>query len=153
MGNADTMRRAYDLLNGGDVDGFGELVSDAFVEHQETPGVPPTKAGVLDMFRSYRGIFPDMHMKVDEVLESGDRTIARVSVSGTHQGEFMGVPASGRRGETQLIDIMRFDADGKIAEHWGVMDMLTLMQQIGAIPGGPPAGDHHGKPDGTPGGH
>ncbi|WP_076262937.1 ester cyclase [Intrasporangium flavum] len=153
MGNADTMRRAYDLLNGGDVDGFGALVADGFVEHQETPGVPPTKAGVLDMFRSYLEIFPDLHMKVDEVLESGDRAVARVSVSGTQKGEFMGVPASGRHGETQLIDIMRFDADGRIAEHWGVMDMLTLMQQIGAIPGGPPepAGAQHGKPAGTPG--
>ncbi|KRB46897.1 hypothetical protein ASD90_00390 [Terrabacter sp. Root181] len=78
-------------------------------------------------------------MKAVEVLESGDRTIARVAASGTQRGEFMGLPASGRHAETQLIDIMRFDADGKIVEHWGVMDMLTMMQQLGAIPDGPPA--------------
>ena len=51
----------------------------------------------------------------------------------------MGLPASGRRAEIRLIDIMRFDDAGKICEHWGVMDMLTMLQQLGAIPDGPPA--------------
>jgi len=147
MNNTATMRRAYELINHGDIDGFGELMAEGFVEHEELPGLAPTKAGVIDLFRAYRVAFPDLHMKPVEVLECGDRTIARVSASGTHRGDFMGLPASGRHAETQLIDIMRFDADGKIAEHWGVMDMLTLLQQLGAIPDGPPA------PPGKPPGH
>lgn len=147
MNNTATMRRAYELINHGDIDGFGELMAEGFVEHEELPGLAPTKAGVIDLFRAYRVAFPDLHMKAVEVLESGDRTIARVSASGTHRGDFMGLPASGRHAETQLIDIMRFDADGKIAEHWGVMDMLTMLQQLGAIPDGPPA------PPGKPAGH
>jgi steroid delta-isomerase-like uncharacterized protein len=146
MDNSTTMRRAYELINHGDIDGFGELMADGFVEHEELPGLAPTKQGVLDLFRGYRAAFPDLHMKAVEVLESGDRTIARVSASGTQRGEFMGLPASGRHAETQLIDIMRFDADGKISEHWGVMDMLTMLQQLGAVPDGPPAPP--GKPSG-----
>ena len=144
MDNTATMRRAYDLINDGDIDGFGELMADGFVEHEELPGLAPTKQGVLDLFRGYRAAFPDLHMKAVEVLESGDRTIARVSASGTHRGEFMGLAASGRHAEAQLIDIMRFDGEGKISEHWGVMDMLSLLQQLGAIPDGPPAAP--GKP-------
>lgn len=140
MDHSTTTRRAYELINAGDIDGFGRLVAAGFVEHEETPGLPPTKEGVLELFRGYRAAFPDMRMAVEEVIASGDRTVARVKVSGTQDGEFMGMPPSGRRVEVQLIDIMRFDDAGLIAEHWGVVDMLSLLQQLGAIPqGGAPA--------------
>lgn len=140
MDHSTTMRRAYELINAGDIDGFGRLVAAGFVEHEETPGLPPTKEGVLELFRGYRAAFPDTRMAVEEVIASGDRTVARVKVSGTQDGEFMGMPPSGRRVEVQLIDIMRFDDAGLIAEHWGVVDMLSLLQQLGAIPqGGAPA--------------
>jgi steroid delta-isomerase-like uncharacterized protein len=129
-----TMRRAYDLISEGDIDGFGSLVAAGFVEHTETPGLSPTKEGVLELFRGYRAAFPDMRMDVEEIIASGDRTVARVTVSGTHDGEFLGMPPSGRRVDVQLIDIMRFDDAGLIAEHWGVVDMLSMLQQLGAMP-------------------
>lgn len=65
-------RRAYELISAGDMDGFGELIADDFTEHEETPGLAPTKEGVLDMFRMYRAAFPDMQMEAEEVLVSGD---------------------------------------------------------------------------------
>ncbi len=139
MDHSTTMRRAYELISGGDIDGFGSLVAAGFVEHEETPGLPPTKEGVLDLFRGYRATFPDMRMDVEEVIASGDRTVARVTVSGTQDGEFMGMPPSGRRVEVRLIDIMRFDDAGLITEHWGVVDMLSMLQQLGAMPQGAPA--------------
>jgi steroid delta-isomerase-like uncharacterized protein len=132
------MRRAYELISAGDIDGFGALVAADFVEHEETPGLPPTKDGVLELFRGYRAAFPDMQMAVDEVIASGDRTVARVRVSGTQDGEFLGMPPSGRRVEVRLIDIMRFDDAGLVVEHWGVVDMLSLLQQLGVIPQGAP---------------
>jgi steroid delta-isomerase-like uncharacterized protein len=138
MDHATTMRRAYELISAGDIDGFGALVAADFVEHEETPGLPPTKDGVLELFRGYRAAFPDMQMAVDEVIASGDRTVARVRVSGTQDGEFLGMPPSGRRVEVKLIDIMRFDDAGLVAEHWGVVDMLSLLQQLGVIPQGAP---------------
>jgi predicted ester cyclase len=79
-----------------------------------------------------------MQMAVDEVIASGDRTVARVRVSGTQDGEFLGMPPSGRRVEVKLIDIMRFDDAGLVVEHWGVVDMLSLLQQLGVIPQGAP---------------
>jgi steroid delta-isomerase-like uncharacterized protein len=133
------MRRAYELISVGDIDGFGSLVAAGFVEHEETPGLAPTKDGVLELFRGYRAAFPDMRMDVEEIIASGDRTVARVTVSGTQDGEFLGMPPSGRRVEVRLIDIMRFDDAGLIAEHWGVVDMLSMLQQLGAIPHGAPA--------------
>lgn len=139
MDNSATMRHSYELISNGDVDGFGELVAEHFIEHEEVPGLPPTKAGVLELFRGYRAAFPDFHMEAVDVIASGDKAVARVKASGTHNGEFMGMPASGRRAEVQLIDIMRFDDAGLITEHWGVADMLSLLQQLGAVPEGPPA--------------
>jgi len=83
--------------------------------------------------------FPDMRMNVEDLIASGDKTVARVRVTGTHKGEFMGVPPAGTRVDVQLIDIMRFDGAGLVCEHWGVADMLSLMQQLGVVPAGPPA--------------
>ena len=134
MDHTATMRRTYELISAGDIDGFGELLAANFVEHQEAPGLPPTKAGVLDLFRGYRAAFPDMRMEAIEILPSGDRAVARVTVSGTQTGDFMGMPASGRHARVDLIDIMRFDEAGLVCEHWGVADMLSLLQQLGAIP-------------------
>jgi steroid delta-isomerase-like uncharacterized protein len=138
MDNAATMQRAYDLLNKGDVDGFGALLADGFVEHDTMPGLTPTKEGVLELFRGYLASFPDFHMEVEEILPSGDKAVARATVTGTQDGEFMGLPPSGRSVSVQLIDIMRFDDAGLVCEHWGVADMLSLLQQVGAIPDGPP---------------
>jgi steroid delta-isomerase-like uncharacterized protein len=133
-----TMRTAYERINAGDIDGFGDLVADDFTEHDDMPAVP-TKAGMLDFFRSLLESFPDFRMDVDDLIAGDDKTVARVTATGTHKGEFMGVPATGTRAEIKLIDIMRFDDTGRICEHWGLADMLSLMQQLGVVPAGPPA--------------
>jgi steroid delta-isomerase-like uncharacterized protein len=133
MDHATTMRRAYELISAGDIDGFGRLMSDDFVEHEEVPGLAPTKEGVLDFFRGYLVAFPDLRMEVLDLVASGDKAVARVKATGTQDGEFMGMPPSGRSVEVELIDIMRFD-DGLVVEHWGVMDMLAMLQQLGAVP-------------------
>jgi steroid delta-isomerase-like uncharacterized protein len=134
MDNAMTMRSAYDRINAGDLSGFVELLADDFVEHEEVPGIPPTKEGVLQYFEVLLSAFPDLQMNVEDVIAGGDKAAARVRVTATHQGEFMGVPATGKRAEIQLIDIMRFDEAGLVRDHWGVTDMLSLMQQLGAVP-------------------
>jgi steroid delta-isomerase-like uncharacterized protein len=134
MDNATTMRSTYERISAGDVAGFGDLMADDFVEHEEVPGLAPTKDGVLEYFRLLLSAFPDMRMDVDDLIVGGDKTVARVTATATHEGEFMGVPATGRRVEMRLIDIMRFDDDGMVCEHWGVADLFSLMQQLGAVP-------------------
>jgi steroid delta-isomerase-like uncharacterized protein len=139
MDHATTMRSTYARISTGDVAGFGELIAGHFVEHDEVPGLPPTKEGMLDYFRMLLSAFPDMRMDVEDLIASGDKTVARVRATATHLGEFMGVPPTGTRVEVRLIDIMRFDDDGLVCEHWGVADLLSLMQQLGVVPVGPPA--------------
>jgi steroid delta-isomerase-like uncharacterized protein len=134
-----TMRSAYDRINQGDIDGFAALLADDFVEHEETPGFPPTKEGVREFFRMYRAAFPDLHMDAEDVLASGDKTVARVRATGTHRGELMGIPPTGKHVDMQLIDIMKFDDAGSVREHWGVIDTMSMMQQLGVAPAGPTA--------------
>ena len=138
MDRAAAMKRLYDLINAGDIDGFGELLAEDFVEHEEMPGLEPSKEGVKQLFHMYRAAFPDLRMEPQDVLVSGNKAVARVRATGTHQGEFLGMPATGKSVDVQLIDITRFGDDGLAREHWGVFDALALMQQLGAIPQTPP---------------
>jgi steroid delta-isomerase-like uncharacterized protein len=134
-----SIRRLYDLLNAGDVDGFGEVVADDFVEHEALPGLEPTKDGVIAFFRMYLAAFPDLQMHAEDVISSGDKAVARVRATGTHRGEFMGMPPTGKAVDVQMIDIIRFGDDGRVLEHWGVFDQLTMLQQLGVVPADPPA--------------
>ena len=139
MDHTATVRSFYDLINAGNVGGFGELLADDFVEHEETPGLAPTKEGVTDFFRMYIAAFPNLRMDPEDVLASGDKVVARVRVTGTHEGEFMGMPATGKSIDVQGIDIVRFGDDGLAHEHWGVFDVMGMMQQLGVVPGSAPA--------------
>jgi len=134
MDHAATMERAYELINAGDIDGFGALLADDFVEHEESPGLAPTRDGVMDFFRMYVAAFPDLRMTPEDVLASDDKVVVRVRATGTHEGEFMGVPATGKTIDVQAIDIVRFGDDGLAHEHWGVFDAMTMMQQLGVVP-------------------
>jgi len=74
------------------------------------------------------------------VIAEGDKVVARYTFHGTIKGDFMGIPAAGKSTTLTAIDILRFEGD-KIAEHWGEADMLSMMQQLGAIPA--PSGAAH----------
>ena len=139
MDHTTSIRRLYNLINAGDIDGFGRQVAEDFVEHNEVPGLPPTKEGVVQNFRMITAAFPDFHMHVEDVVTSGDKAVARLRAIGTHKGEFMGIPATGKSASVEMIDITRFGDDGLAREHWGVVDQLAMMQQLGVIPAGPPA--------------
>ncbi len=137
MDHSLKMRTGYERINAGDIAGFAELMAEDFVEHEDLPGIPPTKEGTLEFFRMLIAAFPDMRMDVEDLIASEDKAVARVKATGTHQGEFLGVPPTGNRVEIPIIDIMRFDDAGLVCEHWGVADMLSLMQQLGVVPAGP----------------
>jgi len=134
MDHVATMQRCYDLINADDIDGFGAFLAEDFVEHEQTPGLAPTKAGVLEFFRMYRAAFPDLRFEPEDYVASEDKVVVRVRATGTNTGEFMGMPATGKSIDIQLIDIVRFGEDGLGHEHWGVADVMTMMQQLGVVP-------------------
>lgn len=137
--HAATARRLYDLINAGDIEGFARHLADDFIEQEETPGLAPTKDGVKAFFQMQRASFPDLRMAVEDVVANGDKAVARVRYTGTQRGAFMGMPATGKKVDVQLIDMFRFGDDGLVHEHWGVMDALAMMQQLGVVPAGPSA--------------
>jgi steroid delta-isomerase-like uncharacterized protein len=135
MDHTATLRRLYELINAHDIDAFGEFLADDFVEHEQLPAGGPTREGVKEFFRMEIAAFPDLAMTVEDVVDGGDKLVARVRFTGTHRGELMGMPATGRAVDVQVIDIMRFGDDGLVHEHWGVFDAMGMMQQLGAGPG------------------
>jgi steroid delta-isomerase-like uncharacterized protein len=136
--NKATMQRVYEeIFSQGKLDVIDELLADDFVEHEELPpGIPPGKESPRALVGMLRNAFPDFRATVEEMLEDGDKVIIRARFSGTHQGEFMGIPPTGKKFDVAVIDIIEF-RDGKGIAHWGVMDMAAMMQQLGI--GGPPA--------------
>jgi steroid delta-isomerase-like uncharacterized protein len=108
-------------------------MADDMVEHERFPGLEPNKEGVKQLFAIYRSAFPDLRMEAHETVTEGDLVCARITTTGTHRGEFMGIPATGRQIEVETIDMARI-RDGQCIEHWGVTDSMTMMQQLGALP-------------------
>jgi steroid delta-isomerase-like uncharacterized protein len=127
------VRHFYDEVNAGNLSVIDELVADDFVDREEFPGLEPNKEGVKQFFAMLRSAFPDLRMEVREMLADDDLVSVRVIATGTHEGDFMGMTASGRRIEVQVFDILRI-RDGQVTEHWGLMDAMTMMQQLGGIP-------------------
>jgi len=129
------LRRFYEeVLAGGNLALIDEFVMDDIQDHEDPmPGQPPGKDGVKFYTNAIRTAFPDLTVKLDPAFAEGDLEASHVVLSGTHKGDFLGIPASGKSVEFSSVDIIRV-ADGKVAEHWGSSDTLSLMQQIGAVP-------------------
>jgi steroid delta-isomerase-like uncharacterized protein len=132
------LHRFYEGVSTGDLHVIDELIADDFVEHEEFPGIEPNKEGVRQFFTVFRSAFPDLRLDAHEVVVEGDLLCVRGTMSGTHEGDFMGLPPSGRHFEVEGFDMVRF-RDGLVTEHWGVFDSMVMMQQLGAIPEQAPA--------------
>jgi steroid delta-isomerase-like uncharacterized protein len=134
------VRQFYDeVINAGALDRIDEFCTEDFVEHEEFPGLPPDREGVKQFFGMVREAFPDFRIDVDDIIAEGDRVAVRMRMSGTQQGDFLGVPATGRHFSVTGIDILRLVDEERAAEHWGASDMMGMMQQLGAIPAQTPA--------------
>lgn len=121
----------YDaLVPGADVSAvIDRYFADDFVENEVFPGQDNSRETPKQMFTMVFAALPDFRATVHDVIQDGDKAAVRLTFSGHHQGEFMGVPASGNHVEFSVIDIHEF-RDDKIVAHWGVTDMAALMAQI-----------------------
>jgi steroid delta-isomerase-like uncharacterized protein len=109
-----------------------ELVSPNFVMHM--PGSPPiNREGALQFFKIFYDAFPDMHHTFDDFVAEGDKVALRFTVNGTHKGDFQGIPPTGKTVKISGSVVDRI-VDGKIVEHWSLMDTMGMMQQLGVIP-------------------
>ena len=132
--NKALIRRLFEEgFNQNQPDVFDELIAPNFVIYDAPPGMQHGREGFRQVVAMFRTAFPDLHVTFEEEFADGDVVIHRGCITGTHQGEFQGIPPTGKQVKMKTLDIWRV-ANGKAVENWVQMDMLGLMRQLGVIP-------------------
>jgi hypothetical protein len=132
--NKVLMRRfVEEVQNQHKLEAFDTYFDPAFVNYDPWPGLPGTLEGAKQLHRLILAAFPDLRMTIQDMAADGDKVWTRKTATGTHQGELLGIPATGKRVAWKVIDVVTYK-DGKVIEHWVVADALSLMQQLGAVP-------------------
>lgn len=133
--NKTLVRRYNDEFWGsGDESLVEELFADNLVDHNPAGNdLPPGREGMRQALANFRTAFPDLTTSLEHLIAEGDKVVLRWKARGTHEGELMGIPATGKQVTLSGIDILRIE-NGKIAERWAEYDNLGLLQQLGVVP-------------------
>ena len=110
-----------------------EYATPDSVDHNLLPGMPAGLEGSRQFISMFLTAFPDLHAHLEDIVAEGDKVVTRTTYHGTNTGSLMGMPATGKAVSSSSIDITRL-ANGKSVEHWGLIDMLGLLQQMGVVP-------------------
>ena len=130
--NERVFRRLFDeAFTKGDTVVVDEIVSPNLKEHQDMER--PTREGVKELIRNLHTTFPDFRCDVEELTATGNRVWGRIKGGGTDTGGFQGHPPTGKKVTVDQLELCRFE-EGKIVEHWGVVDRLGILKQLGLIP-------------------
>ena len=134
--NKALIRRWIEAFNERDLQGEADVLAPGFVAHVPDSPTPLDLEGLED----WRGFtapfveaFPDLRLTIEDIAAEGDTVAARVAFRGTHRGEFQGIPPTDKEVNFTSMEFNRV-VDGKVEEHWVEIDLLGLMQQVGAIP-------------------
>jgi steroid delta-isomerase-like uncharacterized protein len=131
--NKLVFQRFYEeVLNQGNLDVIDDVVDPNVVSHHPIPGQKPGAAGLKEALAGFKKAFPDLKSVAQDIIAKADKVVGRFTVTGTHQGEFMGYRPTGKQFTYEEIVIVRLK-DGKIVEHWAVADVSAMMEQLGAI--------------------
>jgi steroid delta-isomerase-like uncharacterized protein len=133
--NKAIMQRYFnEAWNQGNLSVLDEIVSADYLNHNPfVPGLPAGPEGLKPILAGFRAAFPDLHFTIDGQIAEEDKVVTRWTMRGTHQGEFMGIPATGKQVTAGGVQIERV-AGGQIVEHWRQSDDMGLLQQLGVIP-------------------
>ncbi len=133
--NKATLQRCVDAINSGNSERMAKTIDEVFDPSVLAPVPSPGQAagrGIKEIFVMLRRAYPDLHIAIDDLIEEGDKLVARQTVTGTHLGEYLGLAPTGRSVTYDEIFIFRF-VDGRITQTWGVVDVLAQMKQLGLI--------------------
>ena len=122
--NKALVRRLFEEFNKGKAAAMAAI--DRWIDIPDLKDFKQMESEIFDAF-------PDMHVTIDDMVAEGDKVAARVTMTGTHKGEFMGIPPTNKKVQVQAIAIDRV-VGGKIVEEWGIFDTQGLMQQLGVVP-------------------
>ena len=131
--NKQQLQRLYDeVINAGDLERADLYITPDRPDHDDNlpPEMTRDREGFKLFFRMFRAAFPDQKFSIDFMLAEGDKVMGIGTVEATHQGEFFGMPATGKHFKVRNMDICRFTEDGLIAEHWGMFDQAAMMRQL-----------------------
>lgn len=132
--NKALVRRVYEQVwNNKDLDALDELFAPDIVNHEAPPGLPPGIEGSKAYLGMFMSAFPDTQMTIEDQIAEGDKVLTRWTATGTHTGELMGIPATGKQVTVTGLDLSRI-AGGKVVEAWGQFDQMGMMQQLGVVP-------------------
>lgn len=129
--NIKTQQQFGEAINSGNLEKFNDLMAPNVVDHDPAPDQGPGPEGFIQFFETFRSAFPDLKVEVDQMVADEDNVSIAYTVTGTHKGDFMGVPATNKAISARGVQIARFE-NGKIVERWGSSDELGILKQIGA---------------------
>jgi len=126
----EVLHAIYEAINTGNLALLDKVVAPDYVEHSEGfQGIEPFRQQIT----AFRAAFPDLRVTIEELLIAGDRFASRTTVTGTHTGDLMGMPATGKHISVEAVDIGRIE-NGLAKERWGGLNMYALLSQLGVIP-------------------
>ncbi len=131
--NKQIVRRYQEVYNSNNLDGLDEIISLDVLTPKIMPDMPSGLEGAKAVHQKTLAGMPDFKTEIQDLIAEGDRVVARVIMTGTHTGNFYGIPATGKRVEFTGVYIVRIE-NGKIVEHWGEEDSLSLLKQLGFVP-------------------
>jgi steroid delta-isomerase-like uncharacterized protein len=126
-------RFVAEVMNAGNLAAADEFIAPNLVVHNPVPGQTPGREGFKQTLATLRNAFPDLHFTIEDLLADGDKVMIRSTYQGTHRGELLGFPPTGKLVVVMGIDLLRV-ADGKIVEHWGTYDQMEMLHQLGVLP-------------------
>jgi predicted ester cyclase len=125
-------RIPLEVLNNNKFELVDEIFAPNYVDHTAQPGVAPTREGFKQFATGLKKAFPDLRYTIEDSIESGDKIVHRLTARGTMKGDFMGIPATNKSATWTEIHIGRV-VNGRATEHWGVVDQLGMLVQLGVI--------------------
>jgi predicted ester cyclase len=125
-------RMIEEIQNRKNIDLVDEIFSESFVNHSSAPGISNDRSGMRQLFSRIHVAFPDGFVRVNDQASSGNKVWTRKTFSGTHTGPLRDIAATGNKVTYEVFDILEI-RDGKIIQHWGLLDQLALLRQINFI--------------------
>ncbi len=132
--NIETQKTLGEAVSKGDLEKFHEIFAPNVVDHDPAPDQEKGPDGFIHFFTEFRRAFPDFDIGVDHMVTDEDNVAIAYTIKGTHKGNFLGIPPTGKKIKARGMQITRFK-DGKIVERWGSSDELGILKQIGAVKG------------------
>lgn len=131
--NITATKQLGEAINSGNLEALRGVMAPNVIDHDPAPDQGPGPEGFIQFFSTFRSAFPDLNITVEHMVADEDNVAIAYTITGTHKGDFLGVPATGQPIKARGVQIARFQ-NGQIVERWGSSDQLGILQQIGADP-------------------